>query len=253
MSGLAERIVADIRSLAQFEPRENEIHGLDHAYAIQSEVNAALIAGQPARQVAGYKIAFNRRSSMDYYNLSEPCFAPLFSDQVQEDGAARPLAGFRDLVVEAEIAVRLGSALSEGSDPAAVMAAIDAIFPAIEVMDVRGAFARDPSAAAAVAQRVHSEGAVLGAAVAARGLAEGETVARLLVDGSSVGEARNAAPQSPVEAVAWLANRLGRDGLSLQPGMIVLTGAHLPGHPVRAAGTVRVELEPFGAVSLHLV
>ena len=165
LSGLADRIVADIRTRAPFEPREEEIDGLENAYRVQAEVTAALLSERPDRHIAGYKIAFNKKSSMDYYGLSEPCYAPLFSDEVHSSGATLAVSAFRDLVIEPEIAVRLRSPLFGDADQAAVGGAIGGYLPAIELMDARGAFARDPSAAAAVAQRVHSRGAVIGAEI----------------------------------------------------------------------------------------
>ena len=253
MSDIADRILADIAALAPFEPREAEIGSILDAYRIQSEVNAALLAAQPGRRIAGYKIAFNRPSSMDYYHLQEPCYAPLFSDQIQGAGATLALAEFNDLVIEPEIGVRLGTPLGGAASAHEVLAAVSAWFPAIEVMDVRGAFARDPSAAAAVAQRVHSEGAVVGAD-AGRELPDmADIVARIVIDSATAGEATGNAPQAPLEALAWLAGRLAADVLPLDAGMIVLTGAHLPGHKIGKAGVIEVTLEPLGRVSLTVV
>jgi 2-keto-4-pentenoate hydratase len=242
MSDIAEKILSDISRLSAFEPREDEIGDLENAYRIQREVNDAFLASKPGRRVVGYKIAFNRQSSMDYYRLTEPCYAPLFSDQVYESGVSLKLSDFRDLVIEPEVGVRTG-----------ISGSIETLFPAIEIMDARGAFARDPSAAAAVAQRVHSEGAVVGGDVSPVGFDPTTTVARLTIDGINVGEAKGAGPQTPVEAVSWLAARLAKDGLPLDAGMIVLTGAHLPGRQVARTGLIEIDLAPLGSVSLKLI
>ncbi len=252
MSPVAGRILDDIRRLAPFEPREDEIGDLASAYRIQDEVTDALLGDRPGRKIAGYKIAFNRPSSLDYYTLAEPCFAPLFSDQIHPSGIELPLVAFRELVVEPEIAVRLAAPLDGHEERAAVAAAIAACLPAIELMDVRGAFARDPSAAAAVAQRIYSQGAVLGPESPIGSLAPFVT-ASLDVDGVRLGEATGAAPQDPIDAVAWLAGRLARDGRRLEAGMVVLTGAHLPGHALPKRCEARVVLAPLGGVLLRVV
>lgn len=251
MSNLAERILRDIRAQRPFEPREDEIDGLDHAYRVQAEVTEALMADVPGRRIAGYKIAFNRRSSLDYYGLDEPCYAPLFSDQLHRSGASLPLAGFDDPLVEPEIAILLSGGLS--GRPDTLFEAIGAFLPAIEVMDARGAFARDPSAAAAVAQRIHSEGAILGEARPAAYLDVGDMTVRLLVDGTPANEAKGAAPQSPLAALAWLASRLARDGRPLESGMVVLTGSHLPGRAIRQRCRLQADLDPLGSVSVDWV
>lgn len=249
MTDLARRIVEDIEGLHPFVPREDEISGLAHAYAVQREVNARLIESRLGRHVAGYKIAFNRPSSMDYYRLREPCHAPIFSDQLHISGVELSLASFADLVIEPEIALRVVAPVSvtQGFDELAL--AVEAL-PSIEIMDVRGAFAHDPSAAAAIAQRIHGEGAVVGAAVPF--LASAVHEASLSVDGRIDGSARDAAPQPPLAALHWLIGALARTGESLQPGMVVLTGAHLPGRPIRAPGTIKVEIAPYGDVTLQM-
>lgn len=252
MSDIAERIVADIRALSPFDPREDEIADLDAAYRIQRDVTRALREGHAGRRIAGYKIAFNRQSSMDYYRLQEPCHAPLFSDQIYETGVELPVASFRDLVIEPEIALRLRAGLTGRETLSEVADAIDAWLPAIEIMDARGAFPRDPSAAAAVAQRVHNEGAVLGmASVGPFDMAD--IVVSVKIEGETVGSAAANAPQAPLEAVHWLAQRLARDGLTLDAGMVVLTGAHLPGKAIAGTGRVEVELAPLGRVTMDLV
>lgn len=252
MSDTADKIISDIRALAPFQPREAEIQGMEHAYRIQAEVTAALLSDHPGRRIAGYKIAFNKAASMDYYGTVEPCYAPMFSDHIHASGAVLAMAGFNDLVIEPEIAVRLRSPLSGGEDPATVAAAIT-LLPSIEVMDPRGAFAHDPSAAATVAQRVHSKGAVIGADYHGDAPDVTEIAARLTVAGAPAGEARGAAPQTPVDAVSWLAGRLAKDGLPLAAGMIIMTGTHLPARRTSELGEVVVTLEPLGSVSVTLV
>jgi 2-keto-4-pentenoate hydratase len=253
LSPVAGRILDDIRRLAPFEPREDEIGDLANAYRIQDEVTDALLGDRPGRKIAGYKIAFNRPNSLDYYTLAEPCFAPLFSDQIHPSGIELPLAAFRELVIEPEIAVRLAAPLDGHEERAAVAAAIAACLPAIELMDVRGAFAHDPSAAAAVAQRIYSQGAVLGLESPIGSPDPSVVTASLDVDGIRRGEATGAAPQDPIDAVAWLAGRLARDGRRLEAGMVVLTGAHLPGHALPKRCEVRVGLAPLGDVLLRVV
>lgn len=253
MSDIADKIISEIRALAPFQPREDEIDGIEHAYRIQTEVTAALLSERPGRRIAGYKIGFNKRSSMDYYGMSEPCYAPMFSDEIHASDVTLAMAGFNDLVIEPEIAVRLRAPLAGGEDDAAVAAAIGALLPAIEVMDPRGAFAHDPSAAATIAQRVHSKGAVIGPETAGAALDVAGITARLTVAGAAAGEAKGAAPQTPVDAVSWLAGRLAKDGLPLDAGMIVMTGTHLPARRTSELGQVLVTMEPLGSVSMTLV
>jgi 2-keto-4-pentenoate hydratase len=252
MTDIADRVIHDIRTGAPFAPRQDEIEDMTHAYRIQAKVTAALLADVPGRRIAGYKIAFNKGASMEYYGTSEPCYAPMFSDHIHVSGSTLAMKDFNDLVIEPEIAVRLRAPLAGGEDDATVAAAMT-LMPAIEVMDPRGAFALDPSAAATVAQRVHSKGAVLGPDYSGDAPDIADIFARLTVAGAPAGEAKGAAPQTPVDAVAWLAGRLAKDGLPLDAGMIIMTGTHLPARRTSELGEVVVTMEPLGAVSMTLV
>lgn len=244
---LAREIAKDIRERRPFVP--HDIADMAEAYRIQAEVTSAL--SSPGRRIGGYKIAFNRPSSRDYYGLAEPCYAPMFADEIRASDGSVPRSGFLDPVIEPEVAIRLGTILTGTEDQAALKTAIAAFLPAIELMDVRGAFAHDPSAAAAVAQRIYSRGAVLGEGTAELPVDTADILARLTFDGGLVGEERGAAPQSPLEALAWLSMRLAADGLPLEAGMVVLTGAYLPGFAVSRAGLVEVDMEPLGSVSVR--
>jgi 2-keto-4-pentenoate hydratase len=115
------------------------------------------------------KLAFNSVASRSYYGLGEGCIAPLFARDIRQEGTTLQLADFHSLVIEPEICLQLGRDLDHipGLTTAQAMAAVAAIRPAVEVMDPRGAFALDPSAAQAVAQGIHTAGAVLGAPVPA--------------------------------------------------------------------------------------
>ena len=73
----------------------------------------------------------------------------------------------------------------------------------------------------------------------------------MTINGDLIGEATGAAPQTPVDAVLWLAMRLAADGLPLTAGMLVLTGTHLPARPTAEHGEVVVTLEPLGSVSVQ--
>ncbi len=253
MSVLARQIADDIRERRPFEPREGDIATLEQAYRAQAEVTSILSAARPGRRIAGYKIAFNRLSSRDYYGLAEPCYAPIFSDEVYSSGVSLDRADFLDPVIEPEIAIRLAAPLTGSEDDAALRAAVAVFLPAIELMDVRGAFAHDPSAAAAVAQRIYSRGAVLGDGPARLAVDAAGIIARLTVDDAVTGEAKGAAPQPPLEALGWLNVRLAKDGLPLERGMVVLTGAHLPGFAIERPGPVTVDMEPLGSVSVTFI
>ena len=62
-----------------------------------------------------------------------------------------------------------------------------------------------------------------------------------------------AALGDPVAVVAWLANVLGDDGVALEPGHIVMTGALHAAVPMNAGETFRAEFDRLGSVTVRVV
>ena len=55
---------------------------------------------------------------------------------------------------------------------------------------------------------------------------------------------------SPLASVAWLANTLGRYGVTLAAGDIILSGSLVPLEPARPGDRFRTELEGVGSASV---
>lgn len=220
------------------------------AYAVQAEVVTRLTESRG--DIAGYKLAFNRPSSMEYYGLEEPCFAPVFAGEIHASGHEIEIGRYRYLLAESETCITLAKDVPTGPlDRAAIIGCIASVRAAFELLDHRGAFALDPSAAQAVAQGIYNVGVVLGEPSTDLSVLEGkQSSARLLVDGEVEAEGVNAAPQDPVDAVLWLASILARRDMQLKAGMIVLCGTHLPAKEVSEPCGLVLEMTGLGAVRL---
>ncbi|MFN3644450.1 MAG: 2-keto-4-pentenoate hydratase [Gemmobacter sp.] len=228
---------------------------LDAAYVVQDALTRRRLGAAGMAGLAGYKLAFNSPAAMAHNGLHEPCIAPLYRQDIRQDGATLRQAGFRALVVEPEIALELGADLTgERPDRSAAMAALRGFRPAIEVMDHRGAFALAPSAAQAVAQGIFTAGAVLGPLVAPSRLAERHGMETALwLDERCIGRALDAAPQDPLDGLVWAARALAARGWPLTAGMILLCGTHLPVQAVNEPASVRATIGDFGSVGFSLV
>ena len=55
----------------------------------------------------------------------------------------------------------------------------------------------------------------------------------------------------PGHGVAWLANRLHRFGVALQPGQVILAGSFIRPIEVARGDTVMADYGAFGTVSCH--
>jgi 2-keto-4-pentenoate hydratase len=256
-TAVSGRIVSDILSGQPFQRYADEVGtDLSKAYRIQDAVTEQLLEDVPGRCIAGYKIAFNKASSLAYYGLSEPCIAPVFSDLVVARGARFDASRYRDFVIEPELVITLSQDLVHDADrdDADLARHVASVRAGIELMDVRGAFAHDPSAAEAVAQGVYNVGAILGPEKVAIGALDIERITTTLHrNGKLEGEATGAAPQHPLDVLRWLSERLGRDGKALKAGMIVLCGTHLPGYPVSGTASIEIAMGPLGKVGFDFV
>lgn len=252
IEAITRTVVRDIREGRDFalQPLGPAPGDMATAYAVQAAVTARLAESRGG--IAGYKLAFNRASSMDYYGLEEPCFAPVFAGEVHASGHEIDIGRHHHLLAESETCITLGKDVSAGClSRAAVIDCIASVHAAFELLDHRGAFALDSSAAQAVAQGIYNVGAVLGApSTDLAPLEEPNASARLLVDGQVEATGVNAAPQDPIDALLWLAATLVRQGRSLKAGMIVLCGTHLPAKAVSAPCGLVLEMTGLGAVQL---
>ena len=62
----------------------------------------------------------------------------------------------------------------------------------------------------------------------------------------------SAALGNPLAVVAWLADVLGENGVALEPGHLVMTGALHAAVPINAGDEFRAEFDRLGAVSIYV-
>ena len=245
---LATEIGRDIIHHAPFTSRAGQIPDLATGYAVQDALVDHLIERGARGAVTGYKVAANSPALMDLFNLPEPVSGRVFADQRHDSPARLRRADFNQFAFEPEIAAVLGADLPIGSTPhdrASVAKSIARFVPAFELLDLRQV---DPPRAHMpdmVAANISNEGIVLGGpGVTADALDPAALRAEVLFDGAVAQDVTGAAPQHPLDVVAWLANHLGARGLVLTAGMVVLCGTHTPIQ--RPDGMSRIELHMSG-------
>ena len=128
-----------------------------------------------------------------------------------------------------------------------VLAATEAVIPCFEVVDSRIADWK-VKIQDTVADNASCGLYILGQGVSPHGLDFPNLAMRVFKNGEllSEGEGR-AALDSPVKCVTWLANTLGRYGISLDAGDVILSGSWVPLEPVQAGDTMRLEIGGVGA------
>ena len=251
----AERIVGLFRSRRRTEILPAELYpaSLDEAYAIRlafQQIEQATGRGE----VAGYKIGLTTPVMQKICGVSEPCYGAIFASEVHHRRVELSLGDYCRLGVETEIAFQLGDDLAQGRDHSRIAAAVDSAMPAIELIEDLQADYKRLDAAGMVAGNVWNAGVVLGEPVANwRKLDLAQAAARLSISGREVGTGRGGDVMGhPLNALSWLADKLGAAGTPLRRGMVVMTGSMVPIQYPRSGDRVLVEVSGLGAAELVL-
>lgn len=204
---------------------ENE----DRAYSVQADLHAWQ-ERQGQGRVAGYKIGCTTPLMQEIVGVPNPTFGGVLENRVFQGEATFPFSDFQKPGIECEIAVRLCADLPASGAPygrARVENAIGACMAAIEVVDNRyGDFLSVP-APVLIADDFFQSACILGTEVKDwRGLNLAETEGRTYINGRFAGSGPGSEVLGhPLEAVAWLANRLAGLGRELKEGDFILTGS----------------------------
>jgi 2-oxopent-4-enoate/cis-2-oxohex-4-enoate hydratase len=237
------------------EPLTSRHPGLTiaHAYAIQQRLIARRLAA--GEEVVGKKIGVTSQAVMNLLGLGQPDFGMLTKSMWHRDGDAIAARTLIQPKAEAEIAFRLKRDLKgPGVTPGDVLGATETVLACFEIVDSR---IRDwkiriqdtVADNASCGVFVVSETAVDPSQVDLRTCAmtmEKNGVVVATGDGS-------ATMGSPLNAVAWLANEMGRLGVTLRAGEIVLSGALGAMVPVVAGDTLRMNIAGIGCCSISFV
>jgi 2-keto-4-pentenoate hydratase len=213
----------DVRTVPYVSPRLPE-HDLDAAYAISAEF-AALRERELGVKRAGRKVGLTNPLVQERVGIDEPDYGIIHDDMVHASGARLPLSRYNHLLIEAEVAFVLGSDIREAT-PEAVVAAIDYVTPAFEVVDFR----YDGSVGQIVdtiADNAGCSGIVLGEEKHPYGSVD-LTQVEMVIIGGGVEITRGVGSNvlgDPVNAVRWLAETAIRTGEPLRAGEVLLSGS----------------------------
>ncbi len=248
---LARRLYDAERSATAIAPltAEHPDLSIGQAYAVQLAGRAMRVADGAV--LVGRKVGLTSRPMQEMLGVDQPDFGYLTASMVSPDGAVMPshLIAPR---VEAEIAFRLKAPLG-GPDltVADVLAATEAVAPAIEVIDSRVADWKI-RIADTIADNASSGHCVIGEWVpydAALDLAAME-MTMSVQPGESISGRGDAVLGHPAEAVVWLARSIHEHGgESIAAGEIVIPGAMARALPVAPGGSVSAVFSGLGTVS----
>lgn len=248
---IANRLLEAEQTRQPVDPLTNTYPGItvEDAYRIQiAQVDAKIARGE---KIVGKKIGLTSEAMQKMFNVTTPDYGHLLDRMMHVDGERIAIDDFIQPKLEAEIAFVLQKDLNgPGVSMTDVIAATAYVVPAFEVIDSR---IKD--------WKIKFEDTVADNGSSARAILGGKPTSLLNLDlqqigmivsrnGEQIDTAAGAAVMgNPVRAVAWLANELGKFGISLKAGEVILSGALAAAVPVEAGDAFTAEFAHIGTVS----
>lgn len=238
--------------VAPLTERESGIT-LDDAYRIQLRmIQRRLDAGET---VVGKKIGVTSQVVMDMLGVDQPDFGQLLSGMVVQEGEPIRADSMIAPKAEAEVAFVLKSDLQgPGVTAADVLRATAFVMPCFEIVDsrikdwkirIQDTVADNASCGVLVLGGTRRDPREVDLALAGMVLEK---------NGEVVSTSTGAAVQgSPVNAVAWLANTLGRLGIPLKAGEVILSGSQSPLVPVKAGDSLHCSVGGLGDARVRFI
>lgn len=218
-------------------------------YAIQSLLATKGIG------LTGWKIAATSKAGQGHIGVDGPLAGRLLAEKSYPGGATVRLDGNRMRFAEPEFAFRAGRDLAPRRDPYTVdevVAAMDALLPAIEVPDSRLEHFVTAGAAQLIADNACGREFVAGhpASTDWRRLDLAKHPVRATVGGRYTRDGTGAnVLDDPRLALTWLANELSGLGVTLRAGEIVTTGTCMPPLAVEPGDEVSIDFGVLGMVT----
>lgn len=220
---------------------------IGQAYAVQDHLLRFRIAR--GERLSGRKLGFTSEAKMAQMGVSELIVGFLTDAMEIPNGGTLSLTGLVHPRVEPEIAFRIRSSIGPASTPAEFLAAVDAVAPALEIIDSRYRDFRFslPDVVAdntSACRYVVGEWSPFTAELAARAVA-------LYVDGASVAEGSTSAILGdPLLTLPRMLAMSAKYAFTIPAGSTILAGAATAAVALTAGTHVSAEVEGLGSVSL---
>jgi 2-keto-4-pentenoate hydratase len=219
----------------------------DDAYAVQEEYARLRVAG--GATLVGRKVGATSKAIQELFGIPTPDYGHLFDDMLVENGEI-PTDELIQPLVEPELAFVFDRDLAgPGVTRAEVLEAMVGVAPCIEIIDSRIADWQI-TYVDTVADNGSSARFLVGETIEVGGLDLIGVKGTMLRNDVEVGTATGAAVLGhPADAVAWLANELGRLGSLLCAGHWVLSGSFMTAVAAVSGDTFAAVFDGVGSVS----
>lgn len=213
------------------------------------------------RVIKGHKIGLTSRAMQLSSQITEPDYGTLLDDMFFPEGSDIPFTRFIAPRIEVELAFVLGKRL-RGPNVTIfdVLAATDYVVPAVEIIDARiEQFDRHTKVMRKVYDTISDNAANAGIITGGRPVKPDALdlrwVSALLYKNGVIEESGVAAAvlNHPANGVAWLANKLGAWGESLDAGEVVLGGSFTRPTTALPGDTFHADYGPLGSIAFRFV
>ncbi|QCB47646.1 fumarylacetoacetate hydrolase [Hydrogenophaga sp. PAMC20947] len=208
------------------------------------------LAQQIGATQVGYKAGLTNPAVQKRFNASAPVWGQLYAPMLLKDGAtvdakfgARPL-------FEADMLVRVsGAGINQARTPEDVLKNIDQVIPFIELPDLVVMAPPKLNGAAIAAINVGARLGVMGAPMAVQRTAAFSDALRDMVvvvkgDGAELDKGKGSdVLEHPLNAVVWLVQDLGSQGVALKKGDLISLGSFSKLMPPKPGLNVEVEYQ----------
>ena len=226
---------------------------IEDAYHVQQRMIARRL--EKGDRVIGKKIGVTSKAVMNMLGVHQPDFGYLLDSMVFNEGESVDMDTLIQPKAEGEIAFLLKKDLQgPGVTAADVLAATEGVMACFEIVDsriqdwkikIQDTVADNASCGVLVLGGVRKSPRKLDLALAGMVLTK---------NGDIISTSTGAAVQgSPVNAVAWLANTLGRLGIPLKAGEVILSGSQSPLVPVKAGDSLVCSVGGLGSTSVRFI
>ncbi|MFV0294960.1 MAG: 2-keto-4-pentenoate hydratase [Hyphomicrobiaceae bacterium] len=221
---------------------------LEDAYAAQEALRAIW---EPSRgPVAGLKIAVTTKVMQELMGIDAPCSGMIYARTIHTSPYELVLATHQNVVLEFELAVRVGRTLGKKATPWTrdeVRAEVTEAMAAYELIEDRHAVYKETRPTTLIADNTWNAGIILGPAI--------KVPASLPLDGlkgrlEMPSGTREGVTDDPMGALAWCVNLAADRGRPLEAGQVVITGSVIPTLPIAAGEHFTFTLDGIGTVKI---
>jgi 2-keto-4-pentenoate hydratase len=182
--------------------------------------------------------------------IDHPCGGMIYARTVHASPYRLRLSDHMHVVLEFELAVRVGRTLAKKATPWSreeVRAEVTEVMAAYELIEDRNAVYKETRPVTLVADNAWNAGIVLGRPVRVPPAMDLNGLLGRLTMPGGVREGRT---DDPMGALAWCVNLAADRGRPLEAGQVVITGSVIPTLPIAAGESFTFTLDGIGSVEI---